>query len=199
MVGTTTRKEFRRFIDMVNYNCDMWVRISELLAPLTIMPSKNVKFNWTDGHQKAFDNIKKIICREVMFTFPDFSKPFHIYTDASDKQLGAVITQDEKPIAFYSRKLNSAQQTYTTGEQELLSIVEILHENRNIILGYEISVHTDHKKISYAKSTSERVMHWRLLIEEFGPEFRHIKSKHNLIADALSRLELDYSSKESNL
>jgi hypothetical protein len=45
-----------------------------------------------------------------MLTFPDFSKPFHIYTDASDKQLGAVITQDEKPIALYSRKLKSAQQ-----------------------------------------------------------------------------------------
>jgi hypothetical protein len=55
-----------------------------------------------------------------MLTFPDFSKPFHIDTDASDKQLGAVITQDEKPIAFYSIKLNSAQQRYTTGEQDLL-------------------------------------------------------------------------------
>jgi hypothetical protein len=94
----------------------MWVRRSELIAPLTSMTSKNVKFNWTDEHQKAFDNIKKIICREVMLTFLDFSKPFHIYTDASDKQLGAVITQDEKPIAFYSRKLKSAQQRYTTGE-----------------------------------------------------------------------------------
>jgi hypothetical protein len=49
-----------------------------------------------DEHQKAFENIKKIICREVMITFPDFPKPFHIYTDASDKQLRAVITQDEK-------------------------------------------------------------------------------------------------------
>ena len=48
-----------------------------------------------------------------MLTYPDFSKPFHIYTDASDTQLGAVITQDEKPIAFYSRKLNSAQKRYT--------------------------------------------------------------------------------------
>jgi hypothetical protein len=55
-----------------------------------------------------------------MLNFPDVSKSFHIYTDASDKQLGAVITQDEKPIAFYSRKLNSAQQRYTTGEQEVL-------------------------------------------------------------------------------
>jgi hypothetical protein len=52
-----------------------------------------------------------------MLTFPDFSKPFRIYTDSSDKQLGAVITQYEKSIAFYSRKFNSAQQRYTFGEQ----------------------------------------------------------------------------------
>jgi hypothetical protein len=67
------------------------------------MTSKNVKFAWTDVLKKAFDGIKRIICREVMLTFPYFSKPFHIYTDASDTQLGAVITQDDKPIAFYSR------------------------------------------------------------------------------------------------
>jgi hypothetical protein len=175
VVHPTTRKQLRRFIGMVDYYRDMWVRRSELLAPLTSMPSKTVNFNWTDEHQKSFDNIKKIICREVMLIFPDFSKPFHIYTDASDKQLGAVITQDEKSIAFYSRKLNSAQQRYTTGEQELLSIVETLREFRNILLGYKIIVHTDHKKLTYAKSTPDRVMRWRLLIEEFGPELRHIK------------------------
>ena len=145
MVRPTTRKELRRFIGMVNYYRDMWVRRSELLAPLTSMTSKNVKFVWTDEHQTAFENIKKIICREVMLTFPDFSKPFHIYTDACDTQLGAVITQEDKPIAFYSRKLNSAQKRYTTGEQELLSIVETLREFRNILLGYKIIVHTDHK------------------------------------------------------
>jgi hypothetical protein len=117
MVSPTTRKELRCFIGAVNYYRDVWVRRNELLAPLTSMTSKNVKFICTDEHQKAFDNIKKIICREVMLNFPDFSKPFHIYIDASDRQLGAVITQDEKPIAFYSRKLNSAQQIYTTGEQ----------------------------------------------------------------------------------
>jgi hypothetical protein len=199
MVRPTTGKELRCFIGMVNYYQNMWVRRSELLAPLTSMASKNVKFNWTDEHQKAFENIKKIIYIEVMLTFPDFSKPFHIYTDASDKQLGTVITEDEKPIAFYSRKLDSAQQRYTTGDQELLSIVESLREFRNILLGYKIIVHTDHKKLTYAESTSDRVMRCRLFIEEFGPEFRHIKGKHNLIADALSRLDLDDSSEESRL
>jgi hypothetical protein len=79
-----------------------------------------------------------------MLTFPDFFKPFHICADASVKQLGAVIRQDEKSIAFYSRNLNSAQQRYTTVEQELWSIVETFREFRNIILGYKIIVHTDH-------------------------------------------------------
>jgi hypothetical protein len=138
--------------------------MSELLAPLTTMTSKNVKFNWMDEHQKASENIKKIICREVRLTFPDFSKPFHIYTDANDKQLGAVITQDNKHIALYSRKLNSDQQRYTTDEQDLFSIVETLCEFRNILLGYKIIVHTDHKTIIYAKNTSYRVIRWSLLI-----------------------------------
>jgi hypothetical protein len=82
IVLPTTCRELRRFIGMVNYYRDMWVRRSSLLAPLTSMTSKTVKFVWTDLHQKAFENIKKIICREVMLTFRDFSKPFHIYTDA---------------------------------------------------------------------------------------------------------------------
>jgi hypothetical protein len=130
-------EELRHFIGMVNCYRDMWVRHSELLAPLTGMTSKNIKFIRKD---------------EVMITFPDFSKPFHIYTDASATQLGAVITQDDKPIAFYRRKLNSAQKRYTTSEQELLSIIESLGEFRNILLGYKIVVHTDHKKYHMQKA-----------------------------------------------
>jgi hypothetical protein len=61
MVRPTTRKELRRFIGMVNYYRAMWVRRIELVARLTSMTSKNVKFNWMDEHQKALNNIKKII------------------------------------------------------------------------------------------------------------------------------------------
>jgi RNase H-like domain found in reverse transcriptase len=70
-----------------------------------------------------------------MLAFPRFDKPFHVYTDASKYQLGAVIMQEGRPLAFYSRKLNSAQKRYTTGEQELLLIVETLKEFWNILLG----------------------------------------------------------------
>jgi hypothetical protein len=77
---------------------------------------------------------------QVPLCYPDFNKPvlFHLYTDASDHQLGAVITQDRKQttIAFYSRKLNTAQNRYTTTESELLSDIEACKEYKNILLGY---------------------------------------------------------------
>ena len=57
--------------------------------------------------------IKKLVSKETLLSFPDFSKCFDIYTDANHTQLGAVITQENKPIAFYSRKLNPAQTRYT--------------------------------------------------------------------------------------
>ena len=79
--------------------------------------------------------MKKIISRETLLAYPDFDKEFHIHTDASHTQLGAVISQNKKPIAFYSRKLSDAQTRYTTTERELLAIVETLKEFRNILLG----------------------------------------------------------------
>jgi hypothetical protein len=63
--------------------------------------------------------------------------------------------QEGKPLAFYSRKLNSAQTSYTTSEQELLSIVETLKEFRDILLGQQVIVHTDHLNIVYGKLSNK--------------------------------------------
>ena len=186
-----TRKQLRRFIGMVNYYRDMWPKRAHLLAPLSSMTSKTVKWNWTKEHQTAFDEMKRMIAKETLLTYPDFNKPFEIHTDASKLQLGACISQDGKPIAFYSRKLNPAQTRYTTTERELLSIVETLKEFRNILLGQQIIVHTDHQNLTYKQFNSDRVMRWRLFIEEYSPELRYIKGSHNVVADALSRLEKD--------
>ena len=60
-----------------------------------------------DVDQTAFDNVKAIIARDVVLAYPDYSRVFDIYIDASSKQLGAVITQDNWPIALFGRKLNT--------------------------------------------------------------------------------------------
>ena len=190
IVAPKNKKELRCFIGIVNYYRDMWIRRSHVLAPLAALTSKSAKWKWTEIHQQSFEKAKHIIAREVMLAYPDFSKPFEIHTDASHFQLGAVIAQEGKPIAFYSRKLNDAQTRYTTTERELLSIVETLKEFRNILLGHKIVVYTDHKNLVYKHFNTERVMRWRLVIEEFGPELRYIKGENNIVADALSRLDM---------
>jgi len=106
----------------------MWVRRSEILAPLATLTSKSVPWKWTEIHEKSFQLMKKIMSREVLLAYPQFDKPFIIHTDASHTQLGAVISQDDKPIAFYSRKLSPTQTRYTTTEREHLAIVETLKE-----------------------------------------------------------------------
>ena len=97
--------------------------------------------------------------------------------------------QDNKPVAFFSHKLNTAQKNYTVGEKEILSLVETLKEYRTMLYGCkELHLYTDHKNNTFEKFSTQRVLCWRLLLDEFGPTFHHIKGDDNPVADALSRL-----------
>jgi len=100
-------KELRRFLGMIQYYRDIWAKRSELLAPLTDLVgkcgqtkttkakgTKKAPWCWSEVHQKAFDDAKATIAKEVVLAYPDYSKVFEIYTDASSKQLGSVITQE---------------------------------------------------------------------------------------------------------
>jgi len=169
----------------------MWKGRSHVLAPLTGLVSKTTKWKWTDVEQRAFEEAKQMVVREALLNYPDFTDEFHVYADASDYQLGGVIMQKGKPLAFYTRKLNKAQSKYTTGEQELLSIVETLKEFQNILLGQKVVIHTDHLNLLYSKLASNRLIRWRMMLEEFGPTVQHIAGTTNIVADALSRLEIE--------
>jgi hypothetical protein len=114
--------------------------------------------------------------------YPDYSKVFEIYTDASSEQLGAVITQDNKPIAFFSRKLSNMQHKYSVTENELLAIVETIKEFKGMLWGQNIKVFIDHANLmrDALGLTSDRVYQWRLLLEEYRPKIVCIKGIHTL-------------------
>ena len=126
-------------------------------------------WKWDLIHQAAFDCVKATIAKEVVLAYPDFSKPFEIYTDASTLQLGAVITQDNRPIAFFSRILSETQTRYTVTKIELLAIVKTLKVFKGMLWGQIIKVYTDHKNLTRDALglTSDRVHRWRLLLEEY--------------------------------
>ncbi len=103
----------------------------------------------------------------MVLAYSDFTKPFDIYTDASTKQLGAVITQDNRPIVFFSRKISGAQSNYTVTKLELLAIVETLKEFKGMLWGQRLNVYTDHKNLTWDSLglTSNRVTRWSILLE----------------------------------
>jgi hypothetical protein len=76
----------------------------------------------------------------------------------------------------------------------LLLIVETLKEFHYILFGKRIVIHTDHQNILYNKLSSDRIIHWQLLLEEYGPDYVHVSGKDNVVADALSRMEADFNS-----
>lgn len=186
----TTLTSLRQFIGMVNYYRDMWPKRAHLLAPLTSLTGCK-EFNWTQEHTTAFEALKTMIVQETTLVYPDHNRPFDIYTDASDYQLGSVIMQDNRPIAYFSRKLTPAQKNYTTIEKELLSVVATLREFHSILLGAELHIHTDHKNLTYANLNTQRVLRWRMYCESFNPTFHYIKGEDNILADFLSRTPLE--------
>ncbi len=141
-------KELRRSLGMVQYHRDMWATHSEMLAPLTDFVgecgetkaakrngTKKKPLRWDTIHQQAFDNVKSTNAKEVVLAFPDFKKPFEIYTDAFTMQLGAVITEEIRPIMFLSRKLSKAQTKYSITKIELQAIVGTLNEFQGMLWG----------------------------------------------------------------
>ena len=153
-------KELRQFLGMVQYYQDMWAKHSEMLAPLTDLvgacgemkttkknKTKKLPWRWDPIHWQAVDDVKATIAKDVVLAYLDFTKPFEIYMDASMMQLGAVITQDNRPIAFFSRKLSETQTKYSVTEIELLAIVETLKEFRGMLWGQTIKVYTNHENL----------------------------------------------------
>ena len=91
----------------------MWSRRSHTLAPLTNITPSKVKFKWTKIEKYAFNKIKWIMARVTLLTYPGFNETFKIHTNASYFQLGVVIIQNLKSIAFYGIKLTYSKKRYT--------------------------------------------------------------------------------------
>jgi hypothetical protein len=127
--------------------------------------------------------------------YPDYSKPFILFTDASGKGLGAVLSQnqdgEEVVIAYASRSLNKAEQNYPITEQEALAVVWAIDHFDKYLLLQKFTVVTDHSALTTLMKTHKpkgRRGRWIMKLQQFDFEIKHRTGRSNKNADALSRL-----------
>ena len=86
---------------ILNFYKNMWLKCSTVLSPSTDITGKGKKFLWNESHQKAFEKMKSLMLEGSQLALPDFTKKFTLHTDASDHQIGGVLSQQGKPIVFF--------------------------------------------------------------------------------------------------
>ena len=164
---------------------------------MTNLLKKSVKFVWSSSCQEAFEKLKAVLASEPVLVAPAFHKPFKMATDASDVGVGAVLLQEDssgidRPVSYFSKKLNKHQKAYSTIEKETLSLVLAL-QHFEVYLSCcpgDIVVYTDHNPLVFLerfKTKSQKLFRWSLLLQPYPLRIVHIAGRKNVIADALSR------------
>ncbi|GJR15558.1 putative reverse transcriptase domain-containing protein [Tanacetum coccineum] len=159
---------------------------------MTKLTQKNVKFDWSEKAEAAFQLLKQKLCSAPILALPEGSENFVVYCDASRKGLGAVLMQREKVIAYASRQLKIYEKNYTTHDLELGAVVFSLKMWRHYLYGTKCVVFTDHKSLQHIldqKELNMRQRRWLELLSDYDCEIRYHPGKANVVADALSRKE----------
>jgi hypothetical protein len=142
-------------------------------------------------HLLAFDIMKAMITNDCMLHCPNHNKPFHIYTDASNYQLGTIIVQEAlSKMAFMSpiTLANSPTLINTFLEKEHLSIFMPFKAFETMLLGADIIIHGNHKNLTFTTAFNDHVICQLNFVEWFNPMYLHIAGDDNFLADMFSHL-----------
>ena len=153
---------------------------------------------WGGPQQTAFENLKVALKKatENPQYSVDFSKPFYLFTDASNFAVSGALTQMGEqgkylPIDFSSTKLTESQKKWSVIEKEAFTVLEALRKYRQWIFGTTLTVMSDHNPLTYlteAVPKSAKLMRWALALQEFSIKFEYYPGKKNVVADCLSRI-----------
>lgn len=183
-------KELRRFLGLAGYYRKFVKNYAAIARPLTDLLKKNCLFVWTQAHTAAFQALKDALVSAPVLALPDFSKQFHIQTDASDSGVGAVLLQDGHPLAFVSKSLGPRTSALSTYEKEFLAILVAVEHWRSYLQHAEFLIFTDQRSLMHV--TDQRLhTQWQLKMYHklSGLQYKIVYKPgiSNSAADALSR------------
>ena len=196
--------EVRSFLGFANYFRRFILGYATIAKPLDEITGKNAHFQWSEDRQMAFDTLRAALLNAPVLQLANISKPFRVYTDASDLALGAVLLQEVDrewlPVAYASRKLTSAEKNYTIAERETLAVVFALRTWK-LYLFKHFEVFTDNQAVLYLHSKTnlnKRESRWAEFLAEFHFSTNYVRGKDNP-ADPLSRQTNDLESEMNSI
>jgi hypothetical protein len=186
-----TKKQLQRFLGLVNYDRMFIKNMASILKPLYSILSKERKFQWTENEERIFTEIKNKWSEDLRLHIPDPNGSFILECDASNTGIGAVLYENENPVAFISRNLSSAEMNYSITEREVLAALWAMEKLEYFLVGKHFKLISDHKAIVEIKKKvqfgSQRVQRWFERLERFQFEPIYKEGKEMILSDTLSR------------
>lgn len=193
-------KKTQQYLGVLTYYRRFIKDFSKRARALFDLCKKDHKFEWTEDCEKAFLFFKEALSTPpLLLVFPDFTKDnFVLTTDSSNFAIGSVLSQGtppkDNPIHYFSKVLSPAQQKYSTCEKELLAIIISVEYFSCYLIGRPFTLICDCRPLIFlytSKNLSGKLNRWKYNLINYNIKWQHTKGSQNVLADALSRLELD--------
>ena len=190
-----TAKHVRSFLGLCSYYRRFVQNFAQIAKPLHKLCEKSSKFQWTDESQLAFQKLKDALTSAPILTYPREGHPFILDTDASNKAVGAVLSQKqeghERVIAYMSKTMNKHETSYCTTRKELLAVVTAMKTFHSYLYGQQVLLRTDNAAVSWLRNLKRptgQVARWVQQLETYNLTIVHRAGIKHSNADALSRI-----------
>ena len=193
----SNRKQLESFLGLANFFGRFIPNYSQTTEPLNQLRGKDAHFLWGPQQAKAFDKIKGQLSQRPVIQPFDKNKATTLTTDASEKSIAAVLSQQSHPVMYFSRRLSETESRYSNIEREALAIVWAMERAKQFLLGSHFTLETDHRPLEFLlgrrrqlpKIANARLLRWAIKLMAFDFDVIYTRGSAIPHADALSRLD----------
>lgn len=192
MPAPETKDAVRRFLGFIQYLAKFLPMLAKVERALRELTHQDIKFHWDKPQADAFRKLKELCTKMPILAYYDVRKPVNIQCDASKSAVGAVLLQEERPVAYASRKLSKSECNWALIKKEMLAILFSTEKFREYMIGKETVVQTDHKPLETIcrkprMSAPLRLQTMLFKLKGYDLKIEYLPRKKQFIADALSR------------
>lgn len=187
-------KSLRAFLGTSGYYRRFCRDYSKIAKPLYDLTKKGVDFIWSEECQRAFDQLKKTLSSPPLLGYPQYDKPFRLYTDASSFSIGAILCQmqngEERIISYAGRTLSASERNYGISELECLALVYAIKHYDCFLRHNKIEAYVDHSALKWLLSMNEpvgRFARWVALVQSYDLDIKYRPGKTHGNVDGISR------------